>query len=344
MKQLTHDVIVCGHGLAGAVLVHHLKERGLTFHVFDQPFQGSASQAAAGLVNPISLRRDVLTWRAHEMLASATEFYRSMERSLELELWRPTQLIKIFPTPAEADQWQRAIARKETSGFVTNEQTSEVMENEIAAPHGYGIVHQCAWLDIRNMIKAQRAELIRTGSLTEQEIKPAEPRNTSDGIAINEISARWIIHCNGPFAKVNGLVPVKGEVLTVRIPKVNIKSIIHRWIIILPIGGELYKIGSTFQWNDVWSRKSPSGADHLMEKLSAIIPAPVEIIDHVAGVRPTSKDRRPLLGKIAAHQAVFNGLGSRGAMIAPWCAKHLIDHLFDHEPLDPEVDIDRFDD
>jgi glycine/D-amino acid oxidase-like deaminating enzyme len=70
----------------------------------------------------------------------------------------------------------------------------------------------------------------------------------------------------------------------------------------------------------------------------------VEVIEHWCGVRPASRDRRPILGVTAPGEAVLNGLGSRGVILAPWCARHLAEHLFDGEPLDPEVSVSRFTD
>jgi glycine oxidase len=70
--------------------------------------------------------------------------------------------------------------------------------------------------------------------------------------------------------------------------------------------------------------------------------ARAEVLEQASGVRPTSRDRRPILGRTAPHEAVFNGLGSRGVLLAPWCARHLAAHLFDGAPLDPEVDAARF--
>jgi glycine/D-amino acid oxidase-like deaminating enzyme len=64
---------------------------------------------------------------------------------------------------------------------------------------------------------------------------------------------------------------------------------------------------------------------------------PAEIVDHQAGVRPASRDRRPILG-----QNILNGLGSRGVLLAPWCATHLVDHLLAGRPIDPEVNASRF--
>src|SRR5690606_18527895 len=113
MPDLTHDILVIGHGLAGSILVHELQKRSLRFHVFDVPRTNAASIAAAGMVNPISLRRDVLTWRAPQLLQKASITYSSIEKELGEKLWHPMDLVKIFPTPAEADQWERA--RKDPS-------------------------------------------------------------------------------------------------------------------------------------------------------------------------------------------------------------------------------------
>lgn len=342
MAEFTHDVIVRGHGLAGAVLVHHLQERGLTFHVFDREQKGKASSAAAGVVNPISLRRDIPTWRAHEMLAHAQRVYTRIQKDLGAVLWRPIDLIKIFPTPAESDQWQRARSKAGSETFLSDRCTSELEENSITALHGHGIVEGCAWLDIRQLVELQRTHLIAEGLLSDHLILEKDILQKNGGISIGEIRARWIVHCSGPFTPLPGLVPVKGEVLTVRIPTAKLRSIIHRGIFILPIGGDLYRIGSTYQWENVWSGPSAQGVEFLLEKSAEILPHRIEVLEHRAGVRPAAKDRRPLLGELKAHQAIFNGLGSRGAMIAPWCAQHLLEHLFDGRPIDPEADLARF--
>ena len=67
-------------------------------------------------------------------------------------------------------------------------------------------------------------------------------------------------------------------------------------------------------------------------------------MDHEAGVRPTTGDRRPLLGvhKDNHRLAFFNGLGTRGVMIAPLMAKKLYQFLENDQALDKEIDISRF--
>ena len=69
-----------------------------------------------------------------------------------------------------------------------------------------------------------------------------------------------------------------------------------------------------------------------------------EVINQVAGIRPASKDRKPLVGQHPEYPALFccNGFGSRGVLIAPAIAKNLVAHIELNEDLDPEIDIKRF--
>ena len=67
-------------------------------------------------------------------------------------------------------------------------------------------------------------------------------------------------------------------------------------------------------------------------------------MNHVAGVRPTVKDRRPLVGRHSEYKNLYmlNGLGTRGVMIAPYVAKELFEFIENDEALDIEIDINRF--
>ena len=205
MPQFSHDVLVIGHGLAGTVLVHELQKRSLRFHVFDLPRTNAASIAAAGMVNPISLRRDVLTWRAPELLQQATLTYASIEKELGQKLWHPIDLVKIFPTPHEADQWERARKDPAAAQFLLPGSEENSIEG-ITTPHGHGIVKGCGWLDLRSMLALQRERLIGNGDLSELSIEKEQFIPIDGGIAVGERSAPWLVHCTGPFAEIPGLV------------------------------------------------------------------------------------------------------------------------------------------
>ena len=66
-------------------------------------------------------------------------------------------------------------------------------------------------------------------------------------------------------------------------------------------------------------------------------------MNHFAGVRPTVKDRRPLVGTHPIHKQlhVLNGLGTRGVMLGPYLANQLFQHIENKDPLEKEIDITR---
>jgi glycine oxidase len=338
----THDVLILGRGIAGAVLAETLLQRGLRVHVFDHKRPGNASMAAAGVVNPVVLKRDVPSWRAEELLPVAGAFYTAMERHLDAPFWHPIELVKLFASAGDAAQWARAQEHPVTGTFIDRRSQPGVDVAPVHAPHGHGTVHRAAWLDVPAMLEAQRKDLLARQLLSETPIEEADIVNGTGGVRIGDRSAPLLVRCTGPFARMHGLVPVKGEGLTLRLPGLPRDRMLHRGVFALPVGDDLHRVGATFTWNEVWDGPTEAARDWLLEKLRKLTPVAPDVVGQWTGVRPTSADRRPILGRIAAHEAVLNGLGSRGVLLAPWCAAHLADHLFAGQSLHPEVDVSRF--
>ena len=336
------DLLIAGHGLAGAVLAETARQRGLSVHVFDAKKPGNASTVAAGMVNPLVLRRFVPSWRADEMLPLATAFYEACDHRYGSCTWHPLPVVKLFPSHAESHLWERAMVKAESALFMLNPEHSELLTAGISAPHGYGIIPNAAWLDVLTFLSVQRDHLKAQHAFSDSEVRPSDVEETVVGVRVHGKEGRWLVHCTGPFSDVKGLVPVKGETLLVSIPGLELPHILHRGVFLLPLGTGLFRVGSTFKWNEVWDGPSEEARNWLLARVEELVQRPVELLGQEAGVRPASRDRRPLLGLIGPHEALFNGLGARGVLLAPWSAGHLLDHLFDGLPVDPEVDLRRF--
>ena len=162
--------------------------------------------------------------------------------------------------------------------------------------------------------------------------------------------ARRIVFCEGngvsenPYFNSLPLEGTKGELITIHAPDLKLNEVIKSAVFVMPLGDDLYKIGATFNWSDKTNRPTDQGREELLKKLKTVISCDFEIRDHEAGVRPTTPDRRPLLGKHPDHPqlAVFNGLGTRGVMSSPLLAIQLVEHLENEADLVEEVDIYRF--
>lgn len=340
--SFTHDVIIVGRGLAGLVLSEALAARGSHVLIIDTPRPGRASHVAAGLVNPVSMRRTVPVWRAAEMLATARSFYQNLGVVYGTTFWHDLSLAELFPNSAEADRWQANVRREELARFIRGGVPADLPTSGVNAPFGHGVVHPCAWLDVRTLLHHHHLRWSGAGRFMEQEVSRSEVALEEHGVRIGEVSAPLLVWCTGAFSQPPGLVPVKGEGLTITAPGLQLGVALHRRVFLLPEGGHRFKVGATFTWNDVWNGPTDEARRWLTQSASAMTQAPVQVEEHWCGVRPAARDRRPLLGRISAYEAVMNGLGARGVLLAPWSANHLADHLLDGLPLDPEVAISRF--
>ena len=78
--------------------------------------------------------------------------------------------------------------------------------------------------------------------------------------------------------------------------------------------------------------------------MTELIGKPFRIIHQEWGIRPTSPDRRPMLGAHPGNKNIiaFNGLGTKGVSLSPYFAHHLALWLEETGDLSTEVNIYRF--
>ena len=64
----------------------------------------------------------------------------------------------------------------------------------------------------------------------------------------------------------------------------------------------------------------------------------------IAGVRPTVYDRRPVMGEHPNHKGIFifNGLGTKGYLMAPLLSEEMADFIISRKELHREVKLSRF--
>jgi glycine/D-amino acid oxidase-like deaminating enzyme len=135
----------------------------------------------------------------------------------------------------------------------------------------------------------------------------------------------------------------KGEVLTVNFKNLKIDHAINKGAFVLPYDGN-YKLGATYNWDEIDNNPTAEGKEQLLKRAARFINDEVIVLEHKAGVRPTVSDRRPLLGIHPEHSqmAVFNGMGTKGVMLAPYFANKMVDLILKNEALPSEVNINRF--
>jgi glycine/D-amino acid oxidase-like deaminating enzyme len=112
----------------------------------------------------------------------------------------------------------------------------------------------------------------------------------------------------------------------------------------MPLKNDLYKVGATYEWETINDMPTEKGKAELIQKLNSVITSPYLIVSHDAGVRPSVIDRRPVVGKNPEYKNVFifNGLGTKAVMLAPYFAKQLVNYIQNDSVIDKEVNPERF--
>jgi len=143
----------------------------------------------------------------------------------------------------------------------------------------------------------------------------------------------------------------KGEILTVKIPGLNLDQVVvrHGWMIPLPEekGKDLYRVGSTYEWDEINGQPTVEGAERIAEIIGEFTDLPYEVVDHVAGIRPIMRQSRPVIGELQTTDGgggregrgdywFFNGLGSKGTLYAPKVAQDFAEVLVNGGELDRE--------
>lgn len=342
------DYIIVGSGLAGIAFAETVLQNGKSFVVFDNHSQNS-TQIAGGLYNPVILKRFSEVWNAKYQLELADIFYRRIEAKLGISIDFKTPIYRKFFSVEEQNNWFAASDKPNLSPFLSTTVVHKKYK-AIEAPFGYGEVLHTGYVETETLLKHYHNYLKNESKLFEEAFDYGKLQLTANQVGYENLSAEHIVFAEGygmyqnPFFNYLPLDGTKGELLLIKAPDLDIDIIVNTSVFILPLGNNLFKVGATYNWEDKTNLPTEEGKNELIAKLREIITCDFEIIEHWAGVRPTVKDRRPLLGTHHIHKNVhiLNGLGTRGVMLAPSMALDLFEYIENQKPLDNTIDIRRF--
>jgi glycine/D-amino acid oxidase-like deaminating enzyme len=142
------------------------------------------------------------------------------------------------------------------------------------------------------------------------------------------------------------LQAAQGEILSLKVANSLPDKIINcgKWL--LPLEPDVVNVGATVQWQPLDGVPTTEGKQELLEAYQCLWPASpaYEVIDHVCGVRPGTRDKKPFIGLHPRYPqlGVFNGFGAKGALLIPYYAEKFANFLSGSTRLPEETDITRF--
>ncbi|MCB9033253.1 MAG: FAD-dependent oxidoreductase [Chitinophagales bacterium] len=329
------DLLIIGQGLAGTMLSYYAEQNDITYHIIDEYNPNASSNIAIGIVNPITGRKLVKTWMIDDLLPFAFDTYQTIATKYQLDFVQQKDIYKIFSSSDDIELWHQRKVDVDYQNYMGD--VVETVHQNIKTPFGAGIIQQSFWIDVAKLTAHFRKTLLAQQKLSQatfDENKAQWLANESCYV-YNDIKYKYIINCQGYKAKMTNAFKdypfssAKGEYFTIYAPALQLNKIINKNIFIVPLGNDLYNVGTTFVWNDLSESMTENGKTELLQKLHKLIQCEYTIVEEKAGIRPTTKDRRPFVGK---HESIpnlyiLNGFGTKGVSLAPYFAKQLLEEI-----------------
>jgi len=339
--------LIIGAGLAGTTLAHELLNAGQQVTIIDKG-ENHATAIAAGMVNPMVFRRMNKSWRLDECMEDAIPFYKALEQQFNTPLYFPITIRRMFSSLQERDFWEKRQDLDEYKAYLTPISEADNNYSKAKNEFGSGRLQQAFWVDSTAYYEGNR-EYFRSVDCLLDEVFDLTQFNektaTYKGIEYDKV-----VFCCGylnkyiPFFASAPVQQTKGQTLTIESTNLPEDESLNRKCFVLPLGSNTFRIGATYEWNDESLTTTETSKQLLLEHLSVLGDFDLKVVDQSVGVRPTVLDRRPIMGQHPELDKlfIFNGLGTKGYLMAPTLAKDMCAFLLECKELDREVSLKRF--
>ena len=343
------DYIIVGFGLAGMSFTEQLHKNKQSFVVISEE-EKSSSVVAGGMYNPVILKRFTSPWKALPQLEYAIPFYKNIEKRLRVTVLYPSPVLRVFNAIEEQNNWLIASDNPKLSPFLATEFTNNT-NTSILADYSFGMVKQAGRLHVAQLLESYRNSLKTSNSYFSENFDYNALVINDGFISYKNRKAKQIVFAEGfgmlqnPYFNYLPLNGTKGEVLIIESEELNVSEIIKASVFVIPLEtSNQYLIGATYHWTDKSWQTTKEAKEELLMKLDGLINCNYKVIGQLAGIRPTVKDRRPLVGQHPIHKNLYilNGMGTRGVMVAPLVSSQLYNYIENKRPLDSEIDCLRF--
>jgi glycine/D-amino acid oxidase-like deaminating enzyme len=348
----TNNLIV-GAGLAGCTLARKLEQAGQGVQLVGSSAMPSAAHAAAGIINPVTGRWMTKSWRFDDFAPAAESFYRQVERDFSVPIYHPLPEIRFCLNAEDAKRAGRRSRNPRYANVLGAYRSPTPGDHPFRDDHGSFRIMGAAYVDLPQYVATLRAHFAARNLYWDRAFLYSELHPSAGAWTYRGSSYDQVIFCEGTAMQKNPwfqhlpLTPAKGETLLCRSSSLELPQELYhhdKWILPYPDGS--FRVGATYAEDDPSHEPTPEAADLLTRSFHNMTRQdhPLTIQQHLAGLRPATADARPLLGRHPEHPGLylFNGLGSKGAALAPKLAEELLGFIFDDRPLDPEASIERF--
>lgn len=356
------DYCILGAGLAGLSLADALRNRDFDTVVIDKnSIAAGASGTPGGLVNLATGRRATKVWKAEQCYEAIAQTLAKVQAATDEPFYQKSGLLR----PALLEKMARKMRDRYENTRWPDGWCQWKSEGEIKEIHpGIQCVDGGLWLpiglsmDVGAYLKSYAQWLNKLGVTiwTGKEAK-VNPHDNGWQLEFEDttIQAKNIVFATGSSTTESSywdwlpLHYIKGQVAlfsTGDRPLSFSHSISSLGYMAQTNKPNTFVQGSTYEHDFTHLNPDEEGEAYLRQRMRRTLPRleeEVETVGQWAGVRTSTPNRKPILGRHPEHpnMHVFTGLGSKGLLYSKFLSDHYVDHFTEGVALYPEVDIAR---
>lgn len=354
-RDKNHPVLIVGGGLAGCTLAWYLFFERIPFKIFSYSMPGESSTVAAGLWNPVATRRVNPGWKMKECMNELNYFSSRLEKKLKITLYHPSVTVHPFSHQEELEFWKKKTSQdSDLSDIVSFNSYPDKKWKLQPEYYAYtpAVIQNTGWMDVKRFLE-KTIQFFSDQHMVRKEIFYYNELNVyqNEFVYHGETYAA-IVFCEGwnlrnnPYFSFIKLEPAKGEILELKSLHSDFslgKHIINKSIFLLEKSPGKFICGSTFEWDSLNDEVTEKARNELLGKLKEVMKNEFVVTCQVAGVRPSTHDRRPFIGEHPEikNMYVLNGLGTKGVFLIPHMCREFVNFMLQGIPLSPEVNILR---
>lgn len=292
------------------------------------------------------------SWNFDRLLPEADATCQAIERQLGIHIYHRIPELRFCQNEDDVKRAGRRLRNPRYQDVLGDFHEAGQAAAAFHDAHGSFEIKQAAYVDLPKLVESLRTAFSQRGQFRDEIFDHSDLLRDGSEWSYRGLRAQTVTFCEGaahaknPWFRHIPLQPAKGETLLCQCPTLQLpQTLFHHKKWFLPYPDGTFRIGATYDESDHDPAPTELHKHELLEAAQAAFKEPheLQVTAHLAGIRPSTADSRPIVGPHPEEPGLYllNGLGSKGASTGPLMAKLLAEHLLDGAPIPNEVDVRR---